>query len=354
MLVLVEFSGMNWQFIGEIFDRKPTAIYSSFNREPPSLKSQKPQSFMRSPIDSDTSRCIRWLSSARLYDSDDWPSLKDAMVSDYLNLAATFDLSHWHLKDFPASTDSAMLDIHFDVLRLERVFEHFVLPASILCRRMERILYILGSLCPATAYKQGFNELLAPVYYVLSSAKGICEDDMEIEALAFHLLHALLTQTRLIELFATQDESSMLIHWLRKFEGLVARHVPGAAEVIQSCRIHPMCYCYRWFSLLFAQEYSLEDVVLLWDEIFARIDVTVEFALYVGLAHLKQMEERMEMGDFCVTMHVLQKAGECDLRLAMDIAAELWEKDHAQKRHGYRRLMPAVLACARSLLSYVV
>jgi hypothetical protein len=247
------------------------------------------------------------------------------MVSDYFNFVGTFGLSDWHITDSSASVpDPSMLTlIHFDVIRLGRFFTDLPATDQSLCRRMERVLYILGSVCSTTKYMQGFNELLAPIYFVLLRGNTLFENDAEIEAIAFHFLHSLVTQTRLSELFTTQDGSSLIIHRLRQFEGLLGRHLPAVATIVQNFRIHPMCYCFRWLSLLFAQEHPLEKLVLLWDKVFAKIDQMMDYMIYIGLGHLKQMECKLDKDNLSRTMAVLMNPSECDLEIAMKIAEEL-------------------------------
>jgi hypothetical protein len=192
---------------------------------------------------------------------------------------------------------------------------------------MERVLYTLGVLYRTMRYVQGFNELLAPIYFVLTFSGGFVETEDDVEAIAFHCLHALLTQTRLHELFTTQDGSSILLHRLRQFDRLLERHLPNVHHIVRGLGIHPLCYCFRWFSLLFAQEHAIEDVVVLWTDLFARIDDIVEGVFYVGLGHIKQMENRLDPKDHPTTVRVLQSTQDCDMRKAMEVAEEFRRED---------------------------
>jgi hypothetical protein len=315
-------------------------------------------------LDSAAARCIDWLSRLALYHSDRWSTEKSAMKSAYFSLAAVGDLSGWHEEKVPNWTspdfftvpDPEMLNlVHFDVVRLSRLIEHFPPHTPALWRRIERVLYILGSLSHTTKYVQGFNEILAPIFCVLLRGKILFEDDDEIEAVAFHALHSLLTQTRLSDFFTTQDGSLILLYRLRQFERLVERHLPATSAIIRQFKIHPMCYCFRWLSLLFAQDHPLDEVVMLWDELFARIDWIVDYAMYVALGHLSQMEEKLDKGSSSCTMHVLQNGQACDLKLALETAETLWEADSTAQKTETTIWMPAVLSSAARLCwSYIV
>jgi len=302
------------------------------------------------PLMSNDLRCLRWLTRLHLYNPSTWQAAKADMTRDYYQSVADFNLASWHLLRLPqwtvpgsfAVADPDMMHlIHVDVLRLGRHMAAFpseskhdptdcVPGHAELCRRLERILYVLGGLYKATRYVQGFNELLAPIYYVLVFSSDLFDTEDQIEAIAFHCLHALLSTTNLHEMFTTQDNSSLLLRQLRRFERLILRHLPRVGLVIRKLQIHPLCYCFRWFSLLFAQDHRLVDVVKLWDELLDSDDI-VESAFYVGLGHLKQMEERLNKPNSGATMRVLQRADECDLTKAMELAAGFWSADRERE-----------------------
>jgi hypothetical protein len=312
--------------------------------------------------DPSTARCLSWLSHLGIYQSDHWSTDRPSLTTEYFSFASAYEMSDFHLKEIPAWTtpeffsvpDPLMLNlIHFDVIRLSRLFSYFPPHGPELLRRMERVLYILGSVCRPTKYIQGFNELLGPLYLVILRARNFFANDDEIEAMAFHSLHSLLTQTRLSDLFTTEDGSSVLLHRLSQFERMVERHLPEVAVVINKFRIHPMCYCFRWFSLLFAQDHPLEEVLALWDEAFARIDWIVEFSMYVGLGHLKQMEQNFVGASHSGVMRVLQNARACDLDMAMNTGTQFWQSD-TQKRTTSKRWATTLISYAMSIWSYII
>jgi hypothetical protein len=105
---------------------------------------------------------------------------------------------------------------------------------------------------------------------------------------------------------------------------------------------------------LFAQEYLWDDLVILWDEIFARIDEIIDYVMYVGIGHLKQMDDWMDISSLSHTMSVLLNAAECDLRATMRLAGELWRADDVKDARGSRPWVTALLSYALSLWSNLV
>jgi hypothetical protein len=112
--------------------------------EPPDLSSA---AWSRDPS---RERCVRWLSSLGLYRPEFWSTDIHAISSDYAALIATLRLSEWPTVELPLWTtpdafavdDPAMLSlVHFDVIRLGRLFQNFPsVSEQVLCRRLERVL----------------------------------------------------------------------------------------------------------------------------------------------------------------------------------------------------------------------
>lgn len=55
-------------------------------------------------------------------------------------------------------------------------------------------------------------------------------------------------------------------------------------------KIEPFFYCFRWLSLLFAQEFQLFDVLRLWDSLFSRTN-RVAYANFISIAILISHKE---------------------------------------------------------------
>ena len=310
-------------------------------------------------------RAIAWLVFLEVYPRN--PNLwqeeraKDADVYNmYKEMCGLVD---FHTKSFPQyikkeifglKNNDLMMLIHGDIVRTGRHI--FKLPEwklegveyaekngndpNILCweghmRRLERILYVLGSINPALSYMQGFNELLMPIYFTLYQGKALFNNNIdEVEYLAFFCLHKLITLTVITDLFTTQDKSSILIHRLNGFNVVLKKHVPLCYDAIQKLKIHPVCYCFKWFSLLFCQDYEIPQVLYIWDALLTHFDDLVNYAFYIGAAQVKMIENDVSEKDYPRTIGVLQNLPPLNIQELLKIADNWWNVDHDTSAAG--------------------
>jgi hypothetical protein len=321
-------------------------------------------------------RCLTWLAALHIHPRkpDEWSAQRGHMTTSYLGCVSEEGLERWTdvvlphctaAEDLSVANPVMMNVIHADVVRLGRSFPLFdvdhescdhspdsICRYQILCRRFERILYVMGSVYRTMRYIQGFNELLVPLYYVLIKAPSLFESDDEIEATAFHCLHSLISMTSLAELYATQDSSSNLLRRLFQFEELVQKHFPNAYSIIKIHRVHPACYCFKWFSLMFTQDHELLEVIELWDVLLTHVDCLVDYLFLVGLGHVKQMQNRLDAKDSSTTIHALQDAWKCNLKVAIRDAEQIWRQCCRPPGRSGWKLM--VIVCALILLTFVI
>ena len=165
---------------------------------------------------------------------------------------------------------------------------------------MLQILVVWAREHPALAYRQGMHELLAPLVMVLTleaeeaaaaAAGGGEAGGGDDEAAA--LLRPLLDQQH-VEADAFALFSQLMTHVAPWFESGPARR-PGQPEVISplvaKCRhigddllraadpeiharlaqlqVEPQLFLLRWLRLLFGREFHLDDVLMVWDALFA-------------------------------------------------------------------------------------
>ena len=165
---------------------------------------------------------------------------------------------------------------------------------------MLQILVVWAREHPALAYRQGMHELLAPLVMVLTleaeeaaaaAAGGGEAGGGDDEAAA--LLRPLLDQQH-VEADAFSLFSQLMTHVAPWFESGPARR-PGQPEVISplvaKCRhigdellraadpeiharlaqlqVEPQLFLLRWLRLLFGREFHLDDVLMVWDALFA-------------------------------------------------------------------------------------
>jgi len=297
-------------------------------------------------------RALSWLILAKVMplQSQRWADLRERRKREYLSFVEEFSMSSYECKttpnsspDFPVSNAELMNMIHGDVIRTSHHLAFLVgadegsfspddplHPYRHHIWRIERILYVFASLNPTISYMQGFNELCTVIYYVMSRGPPWPDaDEREVESLTFFLFHQLFAVTKLHELFMTQDGSSMIHRRLNAFMRILETHYPEIAHVITNHGIHPIFFGFKWLNLLFAQDYMIPDLVLIWDALFSHFEEMIEYATYVAVAQVKCVEDGISANSFRDTISALQKTTGFDVKKVMELAREAWEKDHA-------------------------
>ena len=298
-------------------------------------------------------RCLAWLVLLGLYppNAKDWPRELSELVSLYSAYVDECRLVGWEQKKFDAHISDIsvfdvddqlmMFQIHGDIVRTGRHI--YLLPCTdddgasqgninfyaVHLRRLERILYVMGTANKTISYMQGFNEIIIPFYYTIYLARSLFNnDDFVVEALAFHCLHQVVFSTEIRDLFTTDDRSSILLAKLNEFDKVLQSHVPKVYQVVTKYEIPAVCYCYRWFSLMFSQEYSLPELQQIWDALFTHIDNMVDFEFYVGAAQIEMCSGGIENMDYQESLETLQNISVRNIYQLLSLANEWWRKDH--------------------------
>jgi len=301
-------------------------------------------------------RASAWLVFLEIFPNDPnkWTEERQRMKNEYNSYKEIFNILEFHNRhvkctytkhDFSDLNAELMTLIHGDVIRTcKHIFklpeyqlpgveisdapEQEVLKYEFHLRRIERVLYLFASLNPTMSYMQGFNELLMPIYYTLYMARSLfCDDPDEVECLSFFCLHQLITKTLITDLFTTQDKSSILLYRLKPFVQLLQKHTPRAHKIIQQLNIHPVCYCFRWFSLLFCQEFEIPKLLTIWDSLLLHFNELVEYAYYIGVVLVKLCEDSLSVDNYGETISNLQFVKEEDVKKIVKMANDYWNHD---------------------------
>lgn len=173
--------------------------------------------------------------------------------------------------------------------------------------RICRILFMHAKL--NFGYVQGMNELVAPLYYTFYN------DPVEghfVEADTFFGLTALMQEQR--DIFCkTLDESSVgMAGRLGRLSDLLEREDPQVSSHLLNLGIRMDYFALRWTMLLFAQEFDISSVQVLWDAILSDQTPTSKISQghlvnYLAVAMIQKVREAVLAGDFTDTMRVLQR-----------------------------------------------
>ncbi|EJW74201.1 hypothetical protein WUBG_14893, partial [Wuchereria bancrofti] len=76
--------------------------------------------------------------------------------------------------------------------------------------------------------------------------------------------------------------------------------------------VKPQFYAFRWLSLLLSQEFSLPDVINIWDSLFSSPD-RLRFLHWICLAMMEKVRIVLLEGDFTSCLEMLQNYHETDV-----------------------------------------
>ncbi|CAI4230969.1 unnamed protein product [Auanema sp. JU1783] len=175
---------------------------------------------------------------------------------------------------------------------------------------LERILFIYAKLNPGVKY--GMNEVLGPIYYCLAS-----DSDQEwaefAEPDAFFCFQQLMSEIKDVFIKTLDNSSCGIESSMLEFHDLVSSFDPPLYKhLVQDLSIKPQFYAFRWISLLLSQEFSLPDVITIWDSLLSD---PKRFSLlhYVCLAMLEHKRLDLLNADFAESLKLLQDYPDSDV-----------------------------------------
>ena len=202
---------------------------------------------------------------------------------------------------------------------------------------LKRILFIYTVFCPDINYHQGMNELLAPIYYCYSYDKTYTEETEEnIEADSFWSFHYLMSKVSQSFVSANDKGLEIKSFILQKCLEYVDDEI---YKNLQRLNIRNEYYCYRWFILLFSQEFEINDLLKLWDLIFSHED-KYYYAVYIGIAILIMKKDIIVNGEMVDVMQSLQNFQDINVIELIKKAKEI----NQQNKEG---LDEFILKCTR-------
>ena len=192
------------------------------------------------------------------------------------------------------------------------------------------ILFIYCKLNRDIGYRQGMHEVLAPVVWVVSRdaidpnslGKGHGDldenmisnlDQQYIEHDAFTLFGAIMQTVKSSYEMGSNNEpttsgsmnNSPIVERSKRIHENYLHHAdPELAEHLAAIEILPQIFLIRWIRLLFGREFPFEDVLVLWDSMFAEdpgLDLVDLIAVAMLLRIRWQRESRVKSGIQVVT-----------------------------------------------------
>ncbi|KAI0303545.1 rab-GTPase-TBC domain-containing protein [Multifurca ochricompacta] len=195
--------------------------------------------------------------------------------------------------------------------------------------QLASILFLYAVLHPDVGYRQGMHELLAPLYYAVDydslpdtlgpgNLTEICARKW-VAADAWALFDRIMGGVEqwyewrqaseqqapavagLVHLNGQRGMEPYITPILRacnRIQKVILKSVdPVLCERMQTEGIEPQMYGIRWLRLLFTREFSMHDVMVLWDGMFA-VDPSLEVALWVCVAMLIRIRNYLITSDY--------------------------------------------------------
>ncbi|KAF9574406.1 TBC1 domain, member 5 [Mortierella alpina] len=192
-----------------------------------------------------------------------------------------------------------------DYFRSERVQE-----------QLSDILFIYCKINHDVSYRQGMHELLAHVLWVVSS-----------ESLDIHSEPGMTSDATLDVIKSVLDSTYIEHDTFSLFSSLMSRAkpwyefseegLPGRKSKLEkidnelylhlrSLEIEPQLFGIRWLRLLFSREFPMDNVLSLWDGIFAN-GPSLEICIFLGVALLLRIRDELLEEDFAGCLHKLMR-----------------------------------------------
>jgi len=177
------------------------------------------------------------------------------------------------------------------------------------------ILFVFCKLNPDLGYRQGMHELLAPMLWVVErdavnlghSSKAMGEDAVvravydadHIEHDAFALFGQVMQNAKNFyeqTTHAAVDNPMVLRSKRIVFESL-SKVDPELASHLEKLDIMPQVFLMRWIRLLFGREFPFDDLLTMWDVVFAN-DASLEIVDHICLVMLLRIRWELMESDY--------------------------------------------------------
>lgn len=190
---------------------------------------------------------------------------------------------------------------------------------------LSRMLFIYAKVNPGMGYMQGMNEVLAPIYYCFY--KDLSPMFIgRAEADAYYCFSNLMKEIQ--DGFVKRlDNTEGGIHIkVKTLNELLKRIDKQLWTHLDKHKVNPQFYSLRWIMLLLAQEFSVDDVLKVWDRLFSHPKKT-DYINYLCLAIIEGVRETlMGADDFATIMETLQRDVSNDLEKLFATAFRLYKQ----------------------------
>ncbi|XP_050431940.1 TBC1 domain family member 13 [Adelges cooleyi] len=186
---------------------------------------------------------------------------------------------------------------------------------------VERILFVYCKLNPGQGYVQGMNEIIGPIYYCFAT-DPIVKMKKHAEADCFFVFTNLMSEIRDFFIKTLDEADSGIVSMMHKVTKKLKENDPVLHSYLINNEIHPQYYSFRWLTLMLSQEFSLPEVLRIWDSLFSDAQ-RFSFLIHICCAMIILIKDQILEGDFPTIVKLLQNYPNVEMSVILNKAAEL-------------------------------
>lgn len=212
------------------------------------------------------------------------------------------------------------------------------------CDVLSRILFIYAKQYPNIRYIQGMNEVLAPIYFqfcldnevdnnIFKSTQlnnDTTKSFEKIEADCYFCFDSLMSEINDLFIREKDNQLSGIQARIKKVNDMLKDVDRDIYNHFQNLGIEIQFFMFRWYALLFTQEYELPDVLRLWDSILSFNNKTsnqkeekFSFLNFLCIAIILYKREEILGSDFATVMLSFQNLENLEVSVHIKMAQSL-------------------------------
>lgn len=166
-----------------------------------------------------------------------------------------------------------------------------------------------------------------PLYFAFVEAPNVFYDNEDvIEAVTFHALQRLLAACGMGPLWIDWNRKENAERLMDAFGQALTKESPKLAKHLAKLNCAPFVYAYRWLTILFAQEFEMPDLLVLWDGLLAHQNHMVDYAIYIGITIITILEPVLIDAEFHIAIARLQSFGGVSSQALLERTNQFWRK----------------------------
>jgi hypothetical protein len=179
------------------------------------------------------------------------------------------------------------------------------------------------------------NEILAPIYYCFAYDRLFLDESVEeIEADAFWTFVNIMKDIRSSFDHNHPKNTFFKADLLEKMLAIVDKEL---FDALADNGIKFEYFAYKWFILLFSQEFQFLDVLKLWDLVFSQKN-KFDYVFYTALAYLQHRRDEIIGNDMAGIMIMFQNTQTIEADVIIPLAKQIKQKYEKKLQHLFKQL----------------